>query len=118
MRQKMKRLNEYGIISGGYSADKLDMAAHNMAKLLADSSGFNLDDYVVVTKSMKVDYKVPIKTLCRSDLRVFNRGFYKGKDFHINATIRKKKGGIYITVAEARFVFTCKKRSEFEQTII
>ena len=118
MRQKMKRLNEYGIISGGYSADKLDMAAHNMAKIIAQNSGFNLDNYVVVTKSLKVDYKVPIKTLCKSDLRVFNRGFYKGKDFHINASICKKKGGIYITVAEARLVFTCKKRSEFEQTII
>lgn len=113
-----KNYNEYGVMKGGKIANEIDIAAHRMAKIIAKNNGFDLDKYAVVTKSLQVNYKLPIKSLTKKNLRVFNRGFYKGKDIHISVTVHKTKQDVYITVAEAKLVFTCKKRSEFEQTII
>lgn len=113
-----RNYNEYGVMKGGKIANEIDIAAHRMAKIIAKSNGFDLDKYAVVTKSLQVNYKLPIKSLTKKNLRVFNRGFYKGKDIHISVTVHKTKQDVYITVAEAKLIFTCKKRSEFEQTII
>ena len=113
-----KIYNEYGIMKGGKIANEIDIAAHRMAKIIAKDNGFDLDKYAVVTKSLQCNYKLPIKSLTKKNLRVFNRGFYKGKDIHISVTVHKSKSGVYITVAEAKLIFTCKDRKELEKTIV
>ena len=110
-------LNEYLVIKGGDITTELDDNAHRFAKMFAESKKINLQEKAILTKSMEINFRHPIKTMRCMDFRLCSSvRFDKNHNISVNCTLVDRKNGK--VGAEAHITFSVIDRNSIEGRLV